>query len=393
MMHNDTILVVDDNKTNLQLLHAILGDEGHNVIGVTSSREAFAVLENELPDLILLDILMPDSNGIDTCRKLKSMPKVSHIPVIFISSQEEISDKVTAFEAGGVDYITKPFEAQEVLARVKTHLTLYHLQNNLQQKNRELEESRQTIMRQQEQMALQSRFSTMGEILNLIAHHWRQPLSVISTIATNVLVKQSFNTLDDEFVIDTQNRIIGHIQALSQTIDNFNDFFKPDIITETSVDTIFQKAISLCENQGKRHHVQLITETENIAGITLCTYENEVVQVVLSLVVNAIEASATKEVKEPKVLLSAESEENCIIISVRDNAWGIPEEKLDEIFLPYYSTKEKQVGTGLGLYMAKMVIEKHCHGMLSVKNSEEGAEFVLRLPKELIADAEAQTFK
>ncbi len=391
-MPNDTILVIDDNSTNLQLLHAILGDEGYNVVGVTSSRDAFTILENNPPDLILLDIIMPDANGIDVCREFKAIPAIAHIPVIFISSQEDIREKVTAFEAGGVDYITKPFEAQEVLVRVKTHLTLFHLQQSLKQKNEELEVSKQTILRQQEQMAVQSRFSTMGEILNLIAHHWRQPLSVISTIATNVLIKQSFDTLDNDIIADTQNRIINHVQALSSTIDKFSDFFKPDVITETTIGNILQNAVTLSESLSDMHKVPIIADTGDIADLTLSTYENEVVQVIVSLIVNAIEASVIRKTNDPKVLLSGKAEEKCIIITVSDNVGGIPEEKLDEIFLPYYSTKEKQVGTGLGLYMAKMVVEKHCHGMLTVKNSEEGAEFTLRLPKVLDAETETQVF-
>lgn len=133
------ILVVDDNPNNLRLLSQILGERGHRLRAVTSGARALASAEIYPPDLILLDIRMPEMDGYEVCQKLKSSDKTQEVPVIFISALDEIQDKVKAFATGGVDYITKPFQVEEVVARVETHLAMRRLQKNLQEANRRME--------------------------------------------------------------------------------------------------------------------------------------------------------------------------------------------------------------------------------------------------------------
>ena len=141
-MNNDSILnsrpdilVVDDTRENLLLLATMLSDAGYKVRKAINGSLALGVVEVAKPDLILLDINMPDINGYEVCRRLKANQQTADIPVIFISALDEVLDKVKAFEAGGVDYITKPFEMQEVLVRVKTHLTISLQQNQLTKQN------------------------------------------------------------------------------------------------------------------------------------------------------------------------------------------------------------------------------------------------------------------
>ncbi len=132
------ILIVDDTLPNLRLLSTMLTEYGFEVRGVPNGAMALEVVTLDPPDLILLDINMPGINGYEVCQKLKENPATHDIPVIFISALDEILDKVKAFGAGGVDYITKPFQLEEILVRVKTHLTLRSLQKQLQQANAEL---------------------------------------------------------------------------------------------------------------------------------------------------------------------------------------------------------------------------------------------------------------
>ncbi|HEY69581.1 MAG TPA: SpoIIE family protein phosphatase [Anaerolineae bacterium] len=135
----DEILIVDDSPTNLRLLSKMLTDHGYAVRAVTSGKRALESIRSENPDLVLLDIRMPEMDGYEVCRQLKSEELCQDIPVIFISALDEIEDKVRAFSVGGVDYITKPFQLEEVLVRVETHLSLRHLQEQLQKANRRLE--------------------------------------------------------------------------------------------------------------------------------------------------------------------------------------------------------------------------------------------------------------
>jgi len=139
------ILVVDDTLANLQLLVGILTKHGYKVRPAKDGVQALSATQIIPVDLILLDINMPEMDGYEVCTKLKSDPKTRHIPVIFISALNDVLDKVKAFGVGGVDYVTKPFQVEEVLARVETHLALQRLQNNLQLKNTELAQTNQEL--------------------------------------------------------------------------------------------------------------------------------------------------------------------------------------------------------------------------------------------------------
>jgi CheY-like chemotaxis protein len=132
------ILVVDDNPSNLRILVQLLSQQGYKVRPVTNGRLALTAAQAKPPDLILLDIMMPEMDGYEVCRQLKADERTQVVPIIFISAINETLDKVVAFTAGGVDYITKPFQHEEALARIKTHLTLHRLQQQLQEKNTQL---------------------------------------------------------------------------------------------------------------------------------------------------------------------------------------------------------------------------------------------------------------
>ena len=135
------ILIVDDKPENLTVLRQILTEHGFRVRPAISGKIALKTVQTDLPDLILLDIVMPDMDGYEVCRKLKADEQTNHIPIIFISALNELKDKVKAFSAGGVDYITKPFQIEEVLARVNTHINLHSLQRCLEKKNIELQKA------------------------------------------------------------------------------------------------------------------------------------------------------------------------------------------------------------------------------------------------------------
>jgi PleD family two-component response regulator len=138
---SQNILAVDDTRPNLRLLVEILAEGGYKVRPAANGQMALEAAKVEPPDLILLDIMMPEMNGFEVCRQLKADERTRDIPIIFISALDETLDKVKAFAIGGVDYITKPFQAEEVLARVKTHLTIRNLQKSLQEQNRQLQEA------------------------------------------------------------------------------------------------------------------------------------------------------------------------------------------------------------------------------------------------------------
>lgn len=135
----DIVLIVDDNPTNLGVLSDVLDRAGWSVSAVKSGVKALERIQFIRPDLILLDVMMPEMDGFETCQRLKAMPDMQHIPIIFMTALSDVSDKVKGFELGAVDYITKPFQQAEVIARAQTHLKLYRLQQEVQQYNADLE--------------------------------------------------------------------------------------------------------------------------------------------------------------------------------------------------------------------------------------------------------------
>lgn len=191
-MNNDintdrgNILVVDDTPANLRLLAGILNGKGYKVRPVPNGELALSAARGMPPDLILLDIMMPEMNGYEVCEKIKADERTRDIPVIFISAINDVLDKVKAFEVGGVDYITKPFQMEEVLVRVETHLAMCHLQNKLKQKNEELTLTLEQLKETQNHLVQSEKMAALGQLIAGIAHEINTPLGAIRSSIGNI---------------------------------------------------------------------------------------------------------------------------------------------------------------------------------------------------------------
>ncbi|MCC3435501.1 MAG: response regulator [Microcoleus sp. PH2017_29_MFU_D_A] len=180
------ILVVDDTPANLRLLAGILNGKGYKVRPVPSGELALSAAQGMPPDLILLDIMMPEMNGYEVCEKIKADERTRDIPVIFISAINDVLDKVKAFAVGGVDYITKPFQMEEVLVRVETHLAMCQLQKKLKQKNDELTITLEQLQATQEQLVQSEKMAALGQLIAGIAHEINTPLGAIRSSIGNI---------------------------------------------------------------------------------------------------------------------------------------------------------------------------------------------------------------
>jgi two-component system NtrC family sensor kinase len=184
--YKGNIIVVDDTPANLRLLVEILRNSGYKVRPVPNGRLAIPAIHSSPPDLILLDIMMPEMDGYEVCKHLKATPETQDIPVIFISAINEVMDKVKAFNVGGVDYITKPFQVEEVLARVQTHLAVRSLQKNLQQKNHDLAHTLEQLQSTQNQLIHSEKMAALGQLVAGVAHELNTPLGAIRSSIGNI---------------------------------------------------------------------------------------------------------------------------------------------------------------------------------------------------------------
>lgn len=180
------ILIVDDTPENLQVLSNTLSERGYKVRCVVTGRMALRAARSVPPDLILLDIRMPEMNGYEVCEQLKADERLRDIPVIFLSAIDDVFDKVKAFSIGGVDYITKPFHVEEVLAHVKTHLALRDLQKRLQAKNEDLAKTLQQLQNTQNQLIQSEKLAALGQLVASIAHEINNPLGAIRSSSDNI---------------------------------------------------------------------------------------------------------------------------------------------------------------------------------------------------------------
>lgn len=376
------VMVVDDIPANLQLLEELLGERGYNVRPLPSGQMALRSARKRPPDIILLDVNMPVMNGYETCVLLKEDPVLRNIPVLFVSAMNEAFDKVKAFQAGGVDYITKPFEINELNARISTHLKIKKYQTQLETYKNELELK---VQKQCAIMLQQSRLAQMGEMISMIAHQWRQPLSSISTISSTLTMDVMLDEYKKEFFQERLEMISDLSQHLSSTIDDFRSFFKESKGKESSSLTkIAEESIKIIKPSFTTTQITLHTLYETSDEIN--TYPNELKQVVLNLLKNAEDILLEKEIKDPQIWITCYSKEDATCLSIQDNGGGIDKGIIQNIFDPYFSTKKRKDGTGLGLYMSKTIIEEHCNGSLDVINAEHGALFTITLP--LISEAE-----
>lgn len=177
------ILVIDDTPDNLRLLVRVLTEQGYRVRAAPTGKLALTAAQKAPPDLILLDINMPEMDGYEVCRRLKADSRTSHVPVIFLSAWSDVFDKVKAFSVGGVDYITKPFQIEEAIARIKTHLTICSLQSSLKQKNEDLTQTLNQLKSTQSQLIQAEKMAALGQLVANVAHEMNTPLGAIRSSA------------------------------------------------------------------------------------------------------------------------------------------------------------------------------------------------------------------
>jgi signal transduction histidine kinase len=363
------ILVVDDNPANLRLLSGMLSERGYKARPAIDGKMALTAARAAPPDLILLDINMPDMDGYQVCRTLKADSDLCDVPVIFISAMDEIADKVRAFEAGGVDYVAKPFQFQEVVARVENHLALKRLQQALRATNQELE------MRLAE---LQARNEELDAFAHTVAHDLKNPLATI--IGYSALLESRHGQLSEE-------NLATFITSISQSGQRMNNIIK-ELLLLSSVRKAEEIEVKSLDMTGIVEGVQArLGEMIDQYDATLeCpdTWPEALgrAQWVEEVWANYLSNALKYGGRPPCVSLGADApSDGRVRFWVRDNGEGLTAAQQAQLFAPFERLHQVRAeGHGLGLSIVRRIVEK-LGGTVGVESQVgQGSCFSFSLP-------------
>jgi signal transduction histidine kinase len=428
------ILVVDDNPTNLSVLTQALKSAGFKVRVAVDGESAIEQVQYEPPALILLDVQMPGIDGFETCIQLKSNPSSYDIPIIFMTALADKESKVKGLSLGAVDYITKPFEQEEVLARVKVHLKLRSLTKTLAEKNDQLYQLKEgleqrvaertaELQKAQIQMVQQEKLSSLGQLVAGVAHEINNPISFIYSniepakqyVEDLAKILQLYQkhypqpvaeiadesaAVDLEFALEDLPKIIDSMKLGTERIKNISvslrNFSRSDITTKIPVNLhegIDSTLLILRHRMKAYDHKPGIQVIKQYGDLPLVTcYPGQMNQVFMNILANAIDvledgnwSSDGKEITTdqlPTIKIGTEViDENYAIVRIADNGKGMSEEVKQRIFEPMFTTKELGKGTGLGLSICRQIVEEKHGGKLScISAPGKGTEFVIEIP-------------
>jgi len=400
------ILVVDDVPDNLRFLSATLTRRGYEVRSAINGAMALIGARTTLPDLVLLDIMMPEIDGYKVCEQLKADPQTRDIPVIFLSALDEVVDKIKAFEVGGIDYITKPFQVEEVLARVENQLTIRKLQRQLQQKNRELEHSNQELEQSNQDLE---------QFAHVVSHDLQQPLQSIITSA-DLLALGCLSDGDDEakqyidFIktssfrmsqliqdllaysrvgaakeniepVDCQmilERVTANLQAaIAETGAIITYDPLPTVVANgTLLGQLFQNLISnAIKFQRPNEQPQIKISVEQQHHMAALDDDTD-------LRTAAASGLATSVRNDDPQAKSSSEDVSEWLFGVRDNGIGMKSEQFDRIFQIFQRlhSSQKYPGTGIGLCTCKKIVERHGGQIWVESEYGVGTTFYFTLP-------------
>jgi two-component system sensor histidine kinase/response regulator len=359
-----SVLIVDDLPNNVRLLSIMLTEKGYQVRKAINGQMALNTVRSLIPDLILLDINMPDLNGYQVCEQLKADEKTREIPVIFISALDDVFDKVKAFQVGGVDYISKPFQGEEVMARIENQLTICRQKKQLQNEIKERQKTEETL-----------------EIyLHAVSHDLRNPVIGMLMILNNLIKNSQGETKEVSLKILEQmanscDRQLTLIDSLVETRQN--DLWGVSLeLKPLSLYEIGQQIGQEWELRLKENQATLINNFS--PDLPLVNADaHHLWRVFENLLANALKHNPQGII----ITFSARLEGNYLRCSIADNGVGISETQRKQLFDRYQrGNNNNQISLGLGLYLCRQIIHAHGGEIGIMNNDEKGSQFWFTLP-------------
>ena len=347
--------------------YALVNDSFSKLYGADKSRLTDSY-DAEFTNSPLAKIRLKDSSSIHAAKEILQTTSGTKI---FNTAFSHITLKHSRMTVGIMSDITALTEAMQKLEELNKNLE--------REVNARVEE-----LRQKDYMLIQqSRIASMGEMISAIAHQWRQPLNSLGIMIQDTAFTYADNDMNEEYIKEFVKKAMQQINFMSKTIDDFRNFLKPD-----KEKTIFapamkiQEIIDILSVQLKNNNIQ-ITVSKSQGAVE--GYDKEFGQVILNILNNAKDAFLENKTQSPSIIVTESIQNNRFVVSIEDNAGGISEDIVGRVFEPYFSTKEEGKGTGIGLYISKMIIESNMGGTINVENVGSGARFIIELPLRALA--------
>ena len=381
------ILIAEDSSTIIATLAATLRAEGFQLSIATNGCQALQILEKVRPDLILLDVMMPEIDGYEACTRIKAMPEYSDIPIIFLTARAEPGDIVRGFELGAVDYIAKPFHSHELLARVNTHLAIDRLRKD-----------NERLVRAESEVA---RHRSVAQMVAGVAHEINTPLSIInmaSGIITNALSSPAISAIsqtdDGKILLEDLTEAGKLIERNSARAHKLVQDFKKVSVHQITDEL---EKVRLVEVVDETAHLFRVTARQSAMVVEVVNelpnpqaewlgYPGSLSQVLLNLLSNA-QRYAYPEQSGGKVCITlnaAEPPSDGYIITVRDFGKGMAADDLRRVFDPFFTTGRGKGGSGLGMTIVHTIVTAHLKGTITINSTlDEGTTITMSLPAEL----------
>ena len=419
------ILIVDDMPTNINVLRRILEPHGYHVTVALTGEAALKVISYALPDLVLMDVMMPGMDGYETCRILKKDERTSDIPIIFITARGHAEDIVRGLEAGGADYIKKPFKPNEVLARIRTHLhnralikrmegLNEELERRVNERTRQLEQAQRELVEKAHQAGMAdiatSVLHNVGNVLNSVITSGQMIRRTVETsklpgiIKANQLLNENLDNIQefiandpkandlfryylsfDKFIsreqtelLDNATRLIDKLHTIKDIIMDQQARASGGLQTENlPVGLVIEDAVGILGNSMARHEVEVIKEFVETPPISV--QKVKLIHILINLLKNAKEAMNHLDPEKKKIVIRTGSDNESVFVTVQDNGIGIEPEHMSNIFNHGFTTKEN--GHGFGLHSCYRTM-KEMGGAISVASDGKylGATFKLVFP-------------